>query len=107
MSPRYKSFDSLSQVSIYQLNSIGSKLKGLRLKREWSIQRLSELTGISISTIKQIEQGNPTVSFGFIVLLLQTYGMISELDGFIKFGDLYGSTKASQLNDVDFDDDLS
>ena len=105
MSDRYKSLNLLSQASKFQMCSIGSRLKILRQRRGWSVNRLSEVSGISISTIKQIELGSPSVSFGFIVLFLQTYGLITELGNLINLKELYGSSELPKLTELSFDNE--
>lgn len=42
------------------MNTFGSNLKAARLKREWTLKRLSEISGVSAAMLSKIESGEKT-----------------------------------------------
>ena len=60
------------------LNKIGKRLKALRLKQNITQQRLAEESGVSLSTVKKIENGEIR-SFDSLVRVLRTLGKLDVL----------------------------
>lgn len=78
---RSKSFTLLTKPSLDKSYEFGRRLREARQRRKWSLEKAEEITGISSTTLVEIEKGSHTVAWGHYLVLLQVYGMISELDG--------------------------
>lgn len=52
---------------------IGPRLRELRKNRKLTLDKASELTGLSVSTLKQIEQGGRRLSMASLYLLMTAY----------------------------------
>ncbi len=52
---------------------IGPGVKKMRLERGLTIEEVSELTELSVSSIKQIEQGGRNMSMNTLYLFMQVY----------------------------------
>lgn len=64
------------------LVKLGSDLNIARRKRGLSVERMTQGAGISSSTLRRLEQGDPTVSIGalsMVLLVLGEQGRLSEL----------------------------
>ena len=57
----------------YDGNVIGPRLRELRKSRKLTLDKVSELSGLSISTIKQVEQGGRRLSMASLFLLMTVY----------------------------------
>ena len=57
----------------YDGNVIGPRLRELRKNRKLTLDKVSELTGLSISTLKQVEQGGRRLSMASLYLLMTVY----------------------------------
>ena len=57
----------------YDGNVIGPRLRELRKSRKLTLDKVSELTGLSISTLKQVEQGGRRLSMASLYLLMTVY----------------------------------
>ena len=58
----------------YDGNVIGPRLRELRKSRKMTLDKVSELTGLSISTLKQVEQGGRRLSMASLYLFMTVYG---------------------------------
>ena len=58
----------------YDGNVIGPRLRELRKSRKMTLDKVCELTGLSISTLKQVEQGGRRLSMASLYLLMTVYG---------------------------------
>ena len=65
------------------LNKIGTRLKAVRLKQNITQQRLAEESGVSLSTIKKIENGEIR-SFDSLVRVLRTLGKLDVLQQLVE-----------------------
>ena len=63
-----------------KLKELGARIKSARLRRNISIERLSEKAGIGESTFYAIERGEHTVSIGAYVAVLIVLGIDSDID---------------------------
>lgn len=54
---------------------VGPNLRKIRQDKEFTIERLSELTDISVSTITQMEQGGRNLSMKNLYVLMDVYGV--------------------------------
>ena len=57
----------------YNGNVIGPNLRGLRKERKLTLDKVSEMTGLSISTLKQVEQGGRRLSMTSLYLFMTVY----------------------------------
>lgn len=65
------------------LNKIGKRLKAVRLKQNITQQRLAEESGVSLSTVKKIENGEMR-SFDSLVRVLRTLGKLDVLQPLVE-----------------------
>ena len=61
------------------LTTFGENLKLARLRRNLSMEQISERAGISRSTLWQVEKGKPTVSMGTYLQVLVVLGLERDL----------------------------
>lgn len=73
--------DKLSQSDL--LLEIGKKLKRLRKKKNYSIVKLSEDTGINRMTISNMEKGS-NFSIDSLVRILKVYKVLDRLNDFLE-----------------------
>ncbi|UUA75171.1 helix-turn-helix domain-containing protein [Cellvibrio sp. QJXJ] len=100
----------LSNPTIAKSFDFGVRLRAARKRRGWSLDYAQELTGISKTTIKRIEKGDPSVAWGFFLVVLQVYGLISELDSLCQVSKDYLAPvplHSRSNSTATFDDDLS
>lgn len=57
----------------YDGYEIGPILRQLRLDRKLTLDQVSELTGLSLSSIKQLEQGGRNLSMKSLFLFMEAY----------------------------------
>lgn len=57
------------------LNAIGSKIRTLRKERGLTVERLSELSGVSTGIVSQVERGKANPSFSTLVQLAHGLGI--------------------------------
>ena len=62
-----------------RLTEIGENIRLARLRRRFSTTQVSERAGITRATLRAIEQGNPTVSFGAYANVLFCLGLENDL----------------------------
>lgn len=62
----------------------GVRVKDLRLAQKWTLERLAELSGVSISALSKIENGQVSASFDTIVKIAQAFRL--------TFAELFTST---------------
>lgn len=55
--------------------SVGPNLRELRQNHKYTVEYLSELTDISVSTITQMEQGGRNLSMKNLYVLMDVYGV--------------------------------
>ena len=60
---------------IKQEITIGDLVEGARIHREMSVASLSELSGVSKTTIRRLEHGNTSVRFSKVVAILAVLGV--------------------------------
>lgn len=59
----------------YDGYAVGPVLRNLRTDRKITVERLSDMTGISTSAIKQIEQGGRNLSMKNLYIMMEAYGV--------------------------------
>ena len=57
----------------YDGNVVGPRLRELRKSKKMTLDKASEMTGLSISTLKQLEQGGRRLSIASMYLLMDAY----------------------------------
>ena len=70
------------------LDEIGENIKLARLRRKFSSQQVAERANISRPTLSAIEKGNPTVSIGSYLLVLQVLGLEKDFLSIAKDDEL-------------------
>lgn len=53
---------------------LGARLKAMRQEKKWTLEHLSDLCGLSISTLSKIENEQVSASFDTIVKIAHAYG---------------------------------
>lgn len=54
---------------------VGPGIRDLRKKSTYTLEELSEKTGISVSNIKRIEQGNRNLSMRNLYVIMEVFGV--------------------------------
>lgn len=108
---RSTALSSLTNQTLGKSYELGRRLREARHRRSWDLAKTEQVTGLSITTLKKIEKGDPRVGWGYFLVLLQVYGLVSELDGLCHASkDLLAPSpqvySRSDLLKVTFDDDL-
>lgn len=67
----------LSDTAI--LKRLGARLKAYRIAREIKQQELATESGVGVSTIAKIENGQ-SVSFSLLISVMRTLGLLENLD---------------------------
>jgi transcriptional regulator with XRE-family HTH domain len=67
---------------------IGERIKSLRKEKNWTLQDLCQRSGVSISTLSKIENGQ--VASSFDTLLKVSRGLESSFDGVLSRGFAHG-----------------
>ena len=81
------------------LDGVGARLKSLRVQHGVTLVALSDLTGISKSTLSRLETGQRRPSLELLLPLAQTYGVpLDELVGAPEVGDPRIRLKPRQVN---------
>ena len=62
------------------IRKMGIRIKKARLRRNVMAEVLAEQAGISKGTLSAIEKGEPTVSIGAYVAVLNVFGMVNDLE---------------------------
>jgi len=70
----------LSETVIKSLEALGERLRDLRLKRDEPQKSLAARLGISLPTYQKLEAGNPTVSIGTWISVLELLERGSDLN---------------------------
>lgn len=61
------------------LAQMGANIRMARLRRKLSMQLVAERAGISLPTLRAVEQGSPSVAIGSYAAVLLAIGMKDEL----------------------------
>lgn len=67
----------LSDTAI--LKKLGTRIKAYRVSKEMKQQELATESGVGVSTIAKIENGQP-VTFSLLISVLRTLGLLENLD---------------------------
>ena len=74
---RHHMWTELSDMAI--LSKLGTRLKSYRISRGLKQQELALESGVGISTIAKIENGQP-VSFLLLISVMRTLGLLENID---------------------------
>ena len=69
----------LAKVPQHLLNKLGSRLKDYRISSGLKQQELAMESGVGVSTIAKIENGQ-SVSFSLLISVMRTLGLLENLD---------------------------
>jgi transcriptional regulator with XRE-family HTH domain len=61
------------------LMTFGDKLKGLREARGWTQQQLADRAGVPLPTLRGLEQGQRSPSWGTVVMLARAFDANSAI----------------------------
>jgi transcriptional regulator with XRE-family HTH domain len=67
---------------------LGAQIANARLERRWTAQDLAERAGISVSTLRNAERGEPTVAVGVMFELATLLGVSLFAEDRAQVGDL-------------------
>ena len=66
------------------LNDLGNRLKLARLRRGLEAKQVAERAGMAPLTLRSIERGSSTVTFGAYVAVMQVLGLAEDLNSLAK-----------------------
>lgn len=66
-----------------KLEDLGHRIKLARLRRKLTIEMVAERAKISRFSVREVENGSPSVAIGIYVNVLMAIGMVKELDNFL------------------------
>ncbi|WP_370614359.1 helix-turn-helix domain-containing protein [Mumia sp. Pv 4-285] len=93
---------------------LGLEIARARRRRRWTLQELADRVGISVSTLRAVEQGTPTVAIGIVFELATLLGVRlydaepSELPALVALGRDRLALLPARVREttVDVDDDF-
>ena len=65
--------------TLREIESLGTRIREARLRRKFSMETVCKRADISRPTLKRIETGDPSVSFGNLVQVLKTLGFQNDI----------------------------
>lgn len=69
-----------------RIRSIGKNLRLARKRRRKNLQEAAEMIGISVSSLRRMEAGDPSVKFGSYITALEVFQLMDSLQ-FAEPGD--------------------
>ena len=72
--------DFTSQAVIDALLSLGMRIRRARKARKWSLSQLEQITRIHRTTLGRLERGDPGVSIGVFLSVLEALQELSETE---------------------------
>ena len=104
---RSTAIEGLTSATKAKMANFGERLRAARKRRGWTYTQCAEISGVSMTTLKGIEKGEPNIGFGLYVAVLQAYGITTELDGMCLMSKDHGVIPPGEpIYKVMFDDDL-
>ena len=73
MASKSKVYAMISQSTLLDLTQLGEGLKAARLRRNWKQEKVCQISGLSLSTLRRIETGDPHVPIGMYAHLCECY----------------------------------
>ena len=90
--------EELPHIVVKKLERLGQRVKHARLTRDWKRKDFADSAGVSVSTLKRIEEGDPRVGIWAYSQALYVCGMISDLDLILcPRADLAGLTSINRI----------
>lgn len=62
------------------IQALGERLRAARLRRKMTQAIMAERVGVSVPTLKKLEQGEPTTSLATMVRVLTVLGLAGDID---------------------------
>jgi|TARA_R100001039_G_scaffold36178_1_gene32182 transcriptional regulator with XRE-family HTH domain len=104
---RSTAIEELTSTTRAKMVNLGGRLRAARKRRGWTFAQCAEISGVSTTTLKGIERGEPNIGFGLYVAVLQAYGITTELDGLCLISKDHGLIAPDEPTyKVTFDEDL-
>lgn len=88
---------SLLPKHLKQLEAVGEKLRLARLRRRLSSAQLAERVGVTLPTLRRVERGDPSVSFGAYASVLFSLGLGADLEKLAQDDELGRKLQDAQL----------
>ena len=70
----------ISESVIYALSSLGARIRRARKARKWSLSQLEQNTRIHRTTLGRLERGDPGVSLGVFLSVLDALQELSDTE---------------------------
>ena len=80
-----------------QLETLGENLHLARLRRRLSAVQLAERVGVTLPTLRKVERGDPSVSFGAYASVLFCLGLGADLEKLAQDDELGRKLQDAQL----------
>lgn len=62
------------------IQALGERLRAARLRRKMTQAIMAERVGVSVPTLKKLEEGDPTTSLATMIRLLAVLGLAGDID---------------------------
>ncbi len=86
----------LSENTDTHLRSLGGRLRDARLERNESQQLFSARLGVSVPTLRKMENGDPSVAIGTWARALWLLDRLEDLDGILAPSSLFSEWEKEQ-----------
>ena len=73
---------AINDWKIIMINSIGDKIKSLRMKKKYTLKQLSEETGLSTGFLSQLERGMSSIAIDSLAKITEVLGV--DLSSFFE-----------------------
>ena len=70
---------TMSDTISLRIRSIGKNLRLARTRRRKNLQEAAEMIGISVSSLRRMEAGDPSVKFGSYITALEVFQLMDSL----------------------------
>jgi transcriptional regulator with XRE-family HTH domain len=95
--PRSISIEVLPAVVKMNLTRLGSHIRRARIRRAIKTAELAERCHLTLPTLRKVEQGDPTVSFGAVAAVLWALGMDDRLGELLERDHIGESLEERQM----------
>jgi transcriptional regulator with XRE-family HTH domain len=73
-------YEQMGATDLIRIEELGDRLRIARQRRGWTQKDLALKSGMSEGSIKNIEQGSPSIPIGFITQLMSVFVLSEELE---------------------------